>query len=271
MQNPLPSLMLIGCGKMGGALFSRWVENALPPSAVVDHHKEELTQKFSSTQHIFSASVKEIPDHFTPQMIILAVKPAKAMEALTSLPNRFKNSPVISILAGKTVAYLRAGLTPTTPIIRVMPNTPSLIGAGMSVAYAEANISDPIKAACAALFECAGEFAWVEHEDLMHAVTALSGSGPAYIFYLAELLLTIAKNYKLPQPLANRLVTQTLYGSSLLLKTSALTPEELRQQVTSPQGTTAAALSVLMQPSAWPETLERALQAACERSRELNQ
>lgn len=262
----LPSVLMIGCGKMGGALFSRWCAKGLSPSIVIDHHKPTFEAPHQSLENL-----SELPPSFQPDFIILAVKPDKAETVLKDLPAHLKTLPLISVLAGRSTAFLNSLLTPQTPVIRIMPNTPSLVGAGMSVGFAGTYVSKEQKGQCTRLFEIAGKVAWIDKEEDMHSVTALSGCGPAYVFLLTELMGDLGEKYGLSREFANLLARQTIYGSGALLAASSLDAATLRKQVTSPNGVTERALLVLMEEKGLRNLLDRALQAAQKRSEELSE
>ncbi|MDQ2803112.1 MAG: pyrroline-5-carboxylate reductase, partial [Pseudomonadota bacterium] len=174
----------------------------------------------------------------------------------------------LSIMAGRTLAGLATAL-PGATLVRAMPNTPAAIGQGMSVACAGPGVSDAGRSLCDTLLGAVGEVAWVEDEALLDAVTAVSGSGPAYVFLLAELLEQAGTEQGLPPDLARRLARATLFGAGALLAATEEDAAALRQAVTSPGGTTQAALTVLMTENAWPVLVSKAVAAAANRSREL--
>ena len=202
-------------------------------------------------------------------LVVLAVKPQIfhqiAPELAKVLPD---NCAVISVMAGVTIRTMTEALG-DRPIIRAMPNTPASIGKGIIVAVAndtgEFRVDEANK-----LLKVGGEVEWVSDERIMDAVTAVSGSGPAYFFLLAEALAGAGENEGLPRELAEKLAANTLMGAGQLLKSTGLSPQELRRQVTSPNGTTQAALDVMMSGSALPELMRRAVNAAERKSRQLS-
>jgi pyrroline-5-carboxylate reductase len=204
-----------------------------------------------------------------PTVIVVAVKPQTAPEVAPILTRMAGPSThVVSIMAGRTLQFLEHVL-PGKAIVRAMPNTPAAIGCGITVAVAAKNVSTAQRAVADALLRATGSVEWVDDESLMDAVTAVSGSGPAYIFLLAEELARAGVEAGLPQELAAKLARETVAGSGELLRRSDAPSETLRQNVTSPGGTTAAALEVLMGPDGMQSLLIRAVAAATKRSKEL--
>jgi pyrroline-5-carboxylate reductase len=214
--------------------------------------------------------VAEIPAGFAPDAVILAIKPQMAATVLPALAGKIpENAVVLSILAGKTIEGLSGLLGRAGPVVRAMPNMPAAIGQGISALFAPANVSVAQRALCETLLKAAGDVVWLDAEAEIDAVTAISGSGPAYVFLLAELLEQSAQALGLKPDVARRLARATVSGAGALLAASAEPAAELRRAVTSPNGTTQAALEVLMAPEAWPDTLRRAVIAAESRAREL--
>ena len=202
--------------------------------------------------------------------IVIAVKPQTAPEAVPPLGAYVgKNTLVLSIMAGRTIGFLEKSLPPDTAIVRAMPNTPAAIGRGISVMVANAKTSARQRKQATDLLTAIGKVEWAGDEGLMDAVTALSGSGPAYIFLLAEAMTKAGIAAGLPPELSSKLARETVAGSAELLHRSDLDAATLRQNVTSPGGTTAAALEVLMGPGGFDEILTRAIAAAARRGREL--
>jgi pyrroline-5-carboxylate reductase len=202
--------------------------------------------------------------------IVIAVKPQTAPEAVPQLTAYVgKTTLVVSIMAGRTLKYLERSLPQGTAIVRAMPNTPAAIGRGISVAVANANVSARQRKQASDLLAAIGKVEWISDEALMDAVTALSGSGPAYVFLLTEAMASAGVAAGLPPALAMRLAQETVGGSGELLHRSAAGATTLRENVTSPGGTTAAALEVLMGPGGFEEILTRAIAAAARLSREL--
>jgi pyrroline-5-carboxylate reductase len=197
------------------------------------------------------------------------VKPQNAAETLP-LYRRFAGSPVfLSIMAGRTIGGIRGLLGDSAAVVRAMPNTPAAVRQGVTVACPGPDVSTPQRTLCERLLSAIGVVAWVEDEGLLDPVTAVSGSGPAYVFLLAELMEQAAREQGIPADLARLLARQTVSGSGALLAASSEDAADLRKAVTSPGGTTERALAVLMASDAWPAALSRAIAGATARSREL--
>lgn len=265
-------LLLVGAGKMGGAMLERWLKLGLDPSrlTVLDPYLDEGRRAMLAAA---GATVAARPDEVSgsrPAVLVIAVKPQSMGEALPVLA-RFASAEtvVVSIVAGVRIARLAEAFPPDQPIVRAMPNTPAQIGMGMTVAVSNPSASEAQRDAVGALLEAVGEVAWVEEEALIDAVTAVSGSGPAYVFLLAECLAEAGQAAGLPADLARRLGRQTVAGAGALLAQSTLSAETLRQNVTSPKGTTAAALEVLMGPHGLQQLMTAAVAEAKRRSIEL--
>ncbi len=263
----LPPLLLIGCGKMGGAMLAGWLEQGLSPETVVV--EPQGAAAFADRVRVVHA-VADIPIGFAPAAVILAVKPQQSGNVLPALAHLSAGAPVfISIMAGPTVARMRALLGDAARIVRAMPNTPAAVRQGFTVAFAGAGVTAEQCALTDQLLGAIGESAWVQDEGLIDPVTAVSGGGPAYVFLLAEVMEAAAISQGLPPELARRMARATVAGSGALLAASAEDAATLRRNVTSPGGTTERALAVLMEQSAWPDTMQRAIAAATARSREL--
>jgi pyrroline-5-carboxylate reductase len=266
------SIVLAGGGKMGAAMLAGWLDRGLDPSDVLVVEPEADTASALAARH--GVGVVAAPDDIgadvRPATVVFAVKP-QLMNAVAPAYARFAGSdPVfLSIAAGRTIASFEALLGPGAAIVRAMPNTPAAIGRGITVACANGRVTAARRTACTTLLEAVGEVAWVEDEALMDAVTAVSGSGPAYVFLLAECLAEAGVEAGLPADLARRLACATVAGAGELLRRSDDPPEILRRAVTSPGGTTAAALEGLMDPRGLSALMTSAVAAAVRRSREL--
>jgi pyrroline-5-carboxylate reductase len=261
------NIILIGAGKMGGAMLSGWLAQGLDPRriAVIEP---------SPSVEITALSAKGVRFNLSPAdagavaAVVVAVKPQSFGEVAATLQSYTGSGPlVVSIMAGTTIASLEAVGGGT--VVRAMPNTPAAIGRGITVAVAAKTVSTAQRAIADALLRAIGSVEWVEDEKLMDAVTAVSGSGPAYVFLLAEELARAGVEAGLPAELASRLARETVAGSGELLHRSPLPAAKLRQNVTSPGGTTAAALEVLMGPEGLQQLMTRAIAAATDRSRQL--
>jgi pyrroline-5-carboxylate reductase len=264
----LPPILLVGCGKMGGAMLDGWLEQGLDSAVVVEPNAAGAA-RFAGRATVIP-NAESIPAGFAPAALVLAIKP---QEAAATLPRyaRFAaaGTLVVSIMAGKTIAGMTAGLGGAASAVRAMPNTPAAIRRGFTVACAGPGVSADQRALADTLLAATGEVAWVEEEGLIDPVTAVSGGGPAYVFLLAEVLEAAAREQGLPPDLARRMARATVAGSGALLGASDQDAADLRKAVTSPKGTTERALAVLMAPEAWPALMSRAIAAATERSREL--
>ncbi len=262
------SLLLVGAGKMGGAMLDGWIARGLAPKRIVVIEP----QPGKAVKTLTRRGIKLNPKGkiAAAAAIVIAVKPQSAPAALPPLrPYVGKTTLVLSIMAGRTIGFLEQSLAPGAAIVRAMPNTPAAIGRGISVAVANAKVSARQRKLAGDLLAAIGKVEWAGDETLMDAVTALSGSGPAYVFLLAEAMTKAGIATGLPADLAARLARETVAGSGELLHRSELDAATLRQNVTSPGGTTAAALEVLMGPGGFEELLIRAIAAATRRSREL--
>jgi pyrroline-5-carboxylate reductase len=263
----IPPILLVGCGRMGSAMLAGWREQGLAPSVAVDPSPE--AKSFADSDVTVVADAADIPAGFAPAAVVLAVKPQNAAETLPAYA-RFAGGPVfLSIMAGRTITGIVRLLHPKAAIVRAMPNTPAAIRQGVTVACPGEGVSTPQRSLCDRLLQAIGTVAWVEDEAFLDPVTAVSGSGPAYVFLLAELMEQAALEHGLPPDLARLLARQTVAGSGALLAASTEDAAALRKAVTSPGGTTAAALAVMMASDAWPMTVSEAIAAATRRSREL--
>jgi len=267
LRNFSGSLVLVGAGKMGGALLEGWLRFGLDPKRVTVLEPLPSPQIAALTDRglRLNPDARALND---VAAIVIAIKPQVAQEVMPTLaPIISAATVVLSIMAGRTLRFLSSALPPCA-MVRAMPNTPAAIGRGITVAV-------PLRASAAqrdlahALLAATGTVEWVEDEALMDAVTAVSGSGPAYVFLLAETLAQAGAAAGLPAELAKKLARETVAGSGELLHRSALDAATLRENVTSPGGTTAAALEVLMGKDGLPPLMEKAIAAATQRSRDL--
>ena len=262
------TLVLVGAGKMGSAMLEGWLARGLKTRQIVVVEPHPAKGVKALTKRGIKLNPKGTPAQASA--IVVAVKPQTAPEVLPHLPAYVgKGTLVLSIMAGRTMGFLEKSLPEHTAIVRAMPNTPAAIGRGISVAVANANVSARQRKQASDLLAAIGKVEWVKDEALMDAVTALSGSGPAYVFLLAEAMASAGIAAGLPPALATRLAQETVAGSGELLHRSTAGASTLRENVTSPGGTTAAALDVLMGPGGFEELLNRAILAATHRSREL--
>ena len=267
LQNIAGTIVLAGAGKMGGAMLSGWLARGLDAArvAVIEPSPSDEIHALAAKGIRFNPKPRDIGAVAT---LVVALKPQSFREAgVTLKPFAGPSTLVVSIMAGITIASLAEVCGGC--VVRAMPNTPAAIGRGITVAVAATNVSAAQRAAADALLRAIGSIEWVDDETLMDAVTAVSGSGPAYIFLLAEELARAGVEAGLPPDLATRLARETVAGSGELLHRSDLASATLRQNVTSPGGTTAAALEVLMGPDGLQQLMIRAIAAATRRSREL--
>jgi pyrroline-5-carboxylate reductase len=261
-------IALIGAGKMGGALLEGWLRLGLDPRKLAVLEPQPLPYLAA----LVSRGVRLNPDAASllqANVVVVAIKPQDADEALGALAGNISPSAlIISIMAGRTLQFLSGIFGRSGAMVRAMPNTPAAIGRGITVAVA-AQADARQRAIAQALLGATGAVEWVEDERLMDAVTALSGSGPAYVFLLAEALAQAGAAVGLPGDLAERLARETIAGSGELLHQSRDDATTLRKNVTSPGGTTAAALAVLMRPDGLIRLMSEAIAAATARSRQL--
>ena len=262
------TILLAGAGKMGGAMLDAWVALGLSPANVVVLEPQPSPDIAALTER----GVRLNPPRDSVGDIaaaVLAVKPQIAPEVLTALaPFVAGATVVLSIMAGRTLRFLADNL-PGAALVRAMPNTPAAIGRAITVAIANPRVSPEQRALVDALLSAVGAVEWITDEALMDAVTALSGSGPAYVFLLAESMARAGTAAGLPPTLAATLARATVAGAGELLNRSLLDPATLRQNVTSPGGTTAAALEVLMAQDGLERLMTAAVAAATKRSRDL--
>ncbi|MCF2522228.1 pyrroline-5-carboxylate reductase [Bradyrhizobium sp. G127] len=266
LKNFAGTLVLAGAGKMGGAMLSGWLAQGIEAKSVVviEPHPSDETRGFAARGVRLNPDAKDI----RADVLVVAVKPQMFREAGPQLKALVGPSTlVVSIMAGTTIA----GITEICggKVIRAMPNTPAAIGRGITVAVPAQGVTAKQRTVADALLRATGGVEWVEDEALMDAVTAVSGSGPAYVFLLAEELARAGVAAGLPEALATKLARETVAGSGELLHRSDLDSATLRQNVTSPGGTTAAALDVLMGLDGFHPLLSRAIAAATRRSKEL--
>jgi pyrroline-5-carboxylate reductase len=271
MSLDLPGpVLLLGAGKMGGAMMEGWLAIGVPPSQLlaIDPQAPEATRALMAERGV---ALNPAPAAIgRPAVVVLAVKPQMMEAALPSVaPYVGADTLVLSIMAGKTLEDLARPLPQAGAIVRAMPNTPASVGRGITVAIANARVSIRQKATADALLRATGLVEWVEEESLMDAVTALSGSGPAYVFHLVEAMAEAGVAAGLPAGLSMRLARATVEGAGELLHRSDLPAARLRENVTSPGGTTAAALAVLMAEDGLTALMKRAVAAAKRRGGEL--
>ncbi len=265
-------LVLIGAGKMGGAMLSAWLGKGLDPAGVtiIDPGLDDARRRELEQQGIgVAAKTSDAAGHFggPAKILVLAVKP-QIMDAVLAEAAGITgpDTVVVSIAAGIRMEKLAAAFADGQALVRIMPNIPAQVGAGMAVALANDALTADDRSLVEALMAATGATAWIEDEALMDAVTAVSGSGPAYVFYLAECLAAAGRAAGLDEALAELLARQTVVGGGALLAAASEPAAVLRENVTSPGGTTAAALAVLMAGDGLKPLLEKAIAAAKARS-----
>ena len=266
------SLVLVGAGKMGGAMLEGWLALGLDPAcltAVDPYPSTDLRAVATATGFHLNPPMESIAP---PEVLVLAIKPQTLEAAGPSIaPLVGPQTLVVSIMAGKTVKNITDRVTTARAVVRAMPNTPAAVGRGITGAYANASVDAGRKAQADALLGAIGKVEWVADEELIDAVTAVSGSGPAYVFLLAEAMAQAGIAAGLTPDIAMRLARATVEGSGeLMFRDPQVSADQLRRNVTSPGGTTAAALDVLMGPNGLAPLMERAIAAAKRRAGELS-
>jgi pyrroline-5-carboxylate reductase len=262
-------LVLVGAGKMGGAMAQGWLDAGLPgPSLTVlePNPSPEIASLAASRGVALNPHIAA-----PPEMLVLAVKPQSFDEVAPQIAAlAAERTVLLSIIAGKTIANLMARLPHVRAVVRAMPNTPAAIGRGVTGAFANADVNAEQRRWCERLLGAVGTFFWLQDEDAIDAVTAISGSGPAYVFALTEALAAAAERLGLPPELSMSLARGTVEGAAeLMRRESAASPATLRRNVTSPGGTTAAALAVLQDAQGLENLMMRATAAARTRAAEM--
>ncbi len=258
-------LVLLGCGKMGSAMLAGWLEGGLPASSVhvIDPAPSDWLQ---GTGVAINGAMPG-----DPAIVLIAVKPQMMTEALPAIKGFGADTLFVSVAAGTPIRAYEAALGAQATIVRAMPNTPAAVGRGITAIVGNAHAGDAELALAEMLLSAVGQVVRLDSEDQMDAVTAVSGSGPAYVFHLIEAMTNAGIAEGLPADLALKLARATVAGAGDLAEKSGEQPGQLRINVTSPGGTTAAALSILMdEASGFTPLLKRAVKAAADRSRELS-
>jgi pyrroline-5-carboxylate reductase len=265
-------LVLAGAGKMGGAMLAGWLADGLDARQVIVQDPAPPPEvKTLLDRHAIAPRAKIDTLAGPPAVLLMAVKPQVMEEVFPPLARLAGPATlVLSVAAGRTIKSFERHLPAGAAVIRAIPNTPAAIGRGITVCYPNAHVTAGHRRLCDGLLSAVGEVGWVGEERLIDAATAVSGSGPAYVFLLAECLAEAARAVGLDDALARRLANATVSGAGELLRQSGLDPATLRQNVTSPNGTTHAALQVLMAKDGLQPLLTRAVEAADRRSRELS-
>lgn len=264
------TVLLVGCGKMGGAMLDGWLSRGSIDHAHVVNPGSSADRFAGSSQVSLYDSGDAVPDTVRPDVLLLAVKPQKMAEVAPTY-RRFArdNTVVLSIAAGKPLSFFADIFGGDRPIVRCMPNTPAAIGHGMMALVANSQASQPQRELCERLMAAVGDTIWIGDESLMDAVTAISGSGPAYVFLLIECLTHAGVAQGLDHATAARLATRMVEGSGALAQQLGEPAAHLRQNVASPGGTTAAALEVLRADERLQDLMSEAVEAAVQRAREL--
>jgi len=264
------TLVIVGAGKMGGALLEGWLKGGAAPSRIVafDPAPPPEVQALIARHGIrLNPEARTIAD---AEVIVVAVKPQLMEEALPTIVPMGRARPLIlSVAAGKTIASFERHFGSDAAVIRTIPNTTAAVGRGITAMARNAHVSDAQMKLAETLLAAVGEVVEVENEGLIDAATAVSGSGPAYVFYLTECLAAAGEKAGLPAALAMKLARATVSGAGELMRASGIEAATLRQNVTSPKGTTYAALQVLMAENGMAPLFEKAVAAAAARSREL--
>jgi pyrroline-5-carboxylate reductase len=265
------AVLLLGAGRMGSALLRGWVATGrLQQIYVVEPNPSEAVKALAGAGSITLSSESDFTHFPRVQTAVIAMKP-QAIRAETALLQQLGTvTPlVLSIAAGITTSFLAAQLGRKTRVIRAMPNTPGSIGQGITVLHAGRDVEAPDRALAESLMSAFGETLWLDEEALLDVVTALSGSGPAYVFLLAEALAAAGREQGLDSAVADKLARFTVSGAGALIAADSRPAAELRRDVTSPGGTTEAALNVLTAPDGLPDLIARAVDAATERGKAL--
>ncbi len=267
-----PSIVLVGCGKMGGALLKGWLARGQPAEQVtVVEPASSIARSIRKTTGVqVVEDPADLPSSRSCDVLMFAVKPQELENVVPEYRERIGDQTVVvSIAAGCSISFFESRLGNDVSIVRTMPNTPAAIGRGISAACANRRVTREQRSVCQGLLEAVGEAVWVENESLIDPVTAVSGSGPAYVFLLIESLAKAGVAQGLPQEISRRLALSTVAGAGELARLSDTSPDVLRRNVTSPGGTTQAALEVLMADDGLTTLMDRAVAAATRRSREL--
>ncbi|WP_420414166.1 pyrroline-5-carboxylate reductase [Roseibium sp.] len=261
--------LLVGAGKMGGAMLSGWMADGIDPASVLVLDPF-LSAEVSNllTKHGIR-HVTDVPEEMTAGIVLVAIKPQMMDEVLPSLaPVIDQETLVLSVAAGTPVSKFQSAFG-DIPVARCMPNTPAMVKRGITAVFPNQKVSEEQKSTVTHLLTAVGKVVWLTSEDQIDLVTGVSGSGPAYVFYLAEALREAGKAAGLPDALAEELAIATVCGAGELMHQSGEDPAILRQNVTSPNGTTAAALDILMASGGLQPVMTDAVAAAVKRAREL--
>lgn len=261
-------LVMIGAGNMGGAMLSGWLKSGTDPKAIIVIDPRPSDAMVARLEEAGVRHEPQAPDGITAGILLAAIKPQIADIALPPARKLVGEGTVsVSVAAGKTMAYLEDKLGGA--VVRAMPNTPAMVGRGITACFPNLAVTPEARAAVTELLSVCGPVEWVDEEGQIDAVTAVSGSGPAYVFHLVECMAEAGRKCGLPADLAMRLARATVSGAGELMHQSDDSAETLRKNVTSPNGTTAAALDVLMADDGLQPLMDRAIRAAFVRAGEL--
>jgi pyrroline-5-carboxylate reductase len=261
-------ILLVGCGNIGRAMLSQWLRN--PQLNFILLEREPSIALFDLIEPHANRILINPTVPFKADVAVLAVKPQQMEEALIPLTHGLPlETLIISIAGGKKISYYEQHFKPSQPIIRAMPNMAASVAESITVCVANKNITSKHRTLVDFLFEAIGKVVWCENEESLSSVTAISGSGPAYIFLLTECLVEAAKAGGLDAKMAAELARQTVIGAGAQLKQSKFSAEDLRKQVTSPGGTTEAALKILMSENGLKQLIANAVKVATERAKQM--
>lgn len=266
-----PNVLLVGYGNMGRALARGWLDRGHAPERIRVVDPGEDARAAAAEAGLHAAAELDARALESAEVVVLAVKPDTVETVAATLAPSLSTQIVLSIAAGTRLDAIMRAVGERVPVVRAMPNTPAAIGRGMSVLCANAAVDAPQRSVCTYLMGAVGAVEWVDDEGLMDAVTAVSGSGPAYVFLLIETLADAGHAAGLPRELAARLALETVAGAGAYALGADVGAAELRRRVTSPGGTTAAALEVLAADDGLRSLLERAVRAAAARGAELGE
>ncbi len=265
-------LWLVGCGKMGTAMLRAWLQNGLNPEAVniIDPCAHQTCPAEILAEQCYD-SVTAVDAGISPSIIILAVKPQIMDKVLSALQGKNASQALfISVAAGKTIADIGSRFGHEAAVVRAMPNIPAAVGKGMTGMVKNKYVTPEQQTLVSEMFGACGKAVWLEDEADLNAVTAVSGSGPAYVFHLVEAMTDAGVALGLDEEVASVLARQTIIGAAALLEDSDAPASELRENVTSPKGTTAAALDVLMADDGLAKLMLTAMTKARDRGKELS-
>lgn len=270
-MSSVPHVLLVGAGNMGGALLTGWFKNGIPGAGVTVLDPGGAARVRPAITEAGATLTETVPDGLQPDVLFLAIKPQMMEQVLPTLAKLVgPETVVVSVAAGTTMAVLSRHLGEAA-MVRAMPNTPAMVGRGITGAFANAKVNADQRDLVHRLLKVSGPVEWVDSEADIDIVTAVSGSGPAYVFYLVECMAEAGRKLGLSEELAMRLARETVAGAGELLHQSQDPASELRRNVTSPGGTTAAALAVLMEAdSGIQPVFDKAIAAARQRAEELS-